>query len=272
MCSSDLLNIVRGYPAQAEAAYRKAAELFKIVEDDFQTAIIVRGLLFALAMQGRRKEAVRVALDAFPTLREYGSISGYNLLMNNVALVYLGMGRGHRARTILLCLLGRMSENDEDYNLVLYNYALVHMEKGNYSQSIRWLFDAISLCGQQGKEYEKARSLILLGEIQLMLGELDHAEAHLEASKDIMQKYECMMDVAQINVYLARLSLARNKPEESLPYLQEAIDFFSAQGVQPELVAALQYWEKAHLDESEDLHEVAGMAFAKMKNFQRLSA
>jgi tetratricopeptide (TPR) repeat protein len=246
------LAVIRGFIKQAHESYQQAHRMFAELGDDFQLALFALGFSFTLTKMGRALEAKQICLQSLAVLRAYGARKEYLYVMNNLAMVLCATSHRKRSERILTILLRALDEEDDYYVMIIHNLAWVHLENGRYQKALEFVEKMV--------EINRAKKI-----------GTEEAESCLATASKLFEGTGSHLDLAVINVYEAKIQLELGNSAESLRCLHDAIAFFSSEGFVPDLIEALELWEKAQKTASGELSIFANQAFYKARTFNRLT-
>lgn len=270
---ADLGNLAmyRGCIQEAHALLSKARSLFQGIGDEFQDHLFCLSLSFTYTKMGHPLEARKICIEALPVLREYGARREYLGAMNNLALVMAALGRLERARTVLLRVKKAQAPEEPFAFLTLHNLVLVHLALKRPEAALEQLDELSDFSRRRGLRMEEGKALTLRGEIFLLQGRYEQALDLFKAAEALLREAGNYFEIALLHVYRAKALQALGCTSPSFQELQEALAFFVRERYGPDLIEALDIWEKAaQTPPLDSLASAAERGFSIARRFNRL--
>ena len=264
------LLLIKGRIQEAHVMALKVQERFIQADDPFQQAMVARGLAFTYSKMGRPRQAVGPCLNALGVLRAHGARLEYLGLMNNLALVMAAMGRLPRARSILMRVKAALALDEPFAFLSWHNLALVEMGLGYETAALRLVDELLRFSRSRGLRMEEGKALTLKGEIALLQKRFGTSLRLFQSAELLLREAGNPLDIALIEIYRAKALLSLDQPDLSLKELKSALQFFIREQYGPDLIAALETWERAQTQASPELPRAAEQAFYQVRRFNRL--
>ena len=98
----------------------------------------------------------------------------------------------------------------------------VHSDRGNYPRALTLLHDALELSRQAGETRREAYTLAMLGRLDLIRGEVDHADALLTEAVDLAQRQHWLSFLPWPQALQGEVQLARQDPARAGETLEQA--------------------------------------------------
>jgi tetratricopeptide (TPR) repeat protein len=133
---------------------------------------------------GRFSSARRYFDEALATSRDSGDKTMQGILINNLASLEQTIGNYERARELLQAGLSLSEDVGDELTggYALSNLAVVAMEQGNAAESRQFAAQGVESARALSAPDLEARALVILGDAQAKVGDLDEAAASYETS------------------------------------------------------------------------------------------
>lgn len=209
-----------GEPSDAEALFREAEAMQQQRQPEYRFLYSLQGFRFCdlLLSQGHFREVQERAAFAIKISR------GENWLLN-IALDHLSLGRA----TLLQLQLEKPSAGSEQYRNVLQE------AKDNLYLAVQGLREA-------GTTHHVPRGLLARAELHRVTSDYEFAQRDLHEAREIAERGEMKLHLADYHLESARLCLAQGKPDEAREHLTAASQLVNETGYgrRDDEVAALE--------------------------------
>lgn len=218
---------IKGQWEQAFASYQASLDHWQAHDNELQGAI-VRFNLGIVAYKLRNYDEAIDNLTLAETLFVKHEMTHYvPAVQSELAIVYRDLGDWTQALTILHSLLDhfKSASEAESEGATLLNIGEIQLFQGNLAEAADNLREGISLL--QTPTY-KVDGELHLGLAQLALGNLDEAEHHFLAAKQLCEEMDRGESVPEILYQLGQLAQKRGDGTAATTYWQTAVSHIEA--------------------------------------------
>jgi tetratricopeptide (TPR) repeat protein len=203
--------------------YRRAAVLYRELEDDIGEAVALNNLGSAHVSQDHLREAEDMLKAALPLARRTDQHL-YALVLANLGLV----GREQARFTTAMCLLNKGLEvadaTGSQYAraVLLETIGHVYKDTGRLAEARSAFEQSFELAGHAENQGCLVASLVGLADTARLTGHMREAEAHLVAAHQTADRIGIPEAMTHVLIGEAATSLARGGPAEALARLEAA--------------------------------------------------
>ena len=119
---------------------------------------------------------------------------------------------------------------DRNKARILNNMSFVKRDQADYEQAIQLLFDALAIYEDLNDTSGIANAYTNIAVAHAIKRDLDFAEEYFVKAKELFEAVDMQRNVHTIVLNLAGIKMEREKYDEAIPMLQEALAYFEANG------------------------------------------
>ncbi len=176
--------------------------------------------------RGRHNQAVRLRAEAVDLFTASGDQLTANLARLNLAALHMHVGRFSHAQALIrdaLALARRNGWPEQEASGIMC-LGIIYLELGQLKEAEVSLSKSLQTRKTLGLPESVAATGQALGTVLVLLGRLDEAAVHLEASFAARRRMGHHVGASHSLSGLARLELARGKPESACRYATRGIE------------------------------------------------
>jgi DNA-binding SARP family transcriptional activator/tetratricopeptide (TPR) repeat protein len=212
-----------GRPEQAQAHYRRAAVLYRKLNDPRGEAGSLNNLGSAQISLGRLRDAEET-LRAALSLSRRADLHLRALVLVNLGLVSRECARFGTALSLLDEALEVAAEARSTYAraVILETTGYVHSDTGRAALATSAFEESIELAGRAEYHSSLVASLVGLAGVYLAAGRIAEAEERLAAAHRVTDHVSAAEPATQVLIAEGALRMAGGKPDDALPWLERA--------------------------------------------------